>query len=123
LRKLAELLGGTVAGSRAAVKDGWIERDKQLGQTRKTVRKKLYVAVGISGAVQHLAGKNSKFIMAANKAPDVAIMKIANLGIFGDRKQILPRLIQFLRKSIDKQLTKESMSSITRSTYHFPNPI
>ena len=93
LEDLAEVLGGTVSCSRAVVENGWLPVDLQVGQTGKTVRPELYLACGISGAIQHAAGmENSEFIVAINRDEEAAIFDIADLGIVGDIKKILPKL-------------------------------
>lgn len=97
--ELSALLGGTVATSRSLVDEGKMPQDKQVGQTGKTVRPDLYLAFGISGAVQHLAGmEDSDYIIAVNKDKTASIFNVADLGIVGDGNAILPLLIDEIKK-------------------------
>lgn len=107
VQDLADALGGDISCSRAVIDAGWMEKDRQVGQTGKTVRPDLYVACGISGAIQHAAGmEGSEYIIAINKEETAPIFDIADLGIIGDVNAILPKLTEAIKKYKAEQASK-----------------
>ena len=102
LRELADVMGGDVAGTRIAAEEGWISPENQVGQTGKSVRPEIYIACGISGAIQHRAGMmNSRYIIAINTDPRAAIFQIADWAIVGDLHEVVPEMTRQLRKEAE----------------------
>jgi electron transfer flavoprotein alpha subunit len=100
LEQLADLLGGEVGGSRAAVDAGFIDHNRQIGQTGVTVRPKLYIAAGISGAVQHTAGmQDASLIISINNDPDATMNKLADYVIIGDVQDVVLKMIKYYKKN------------------------
>jgi len=103
LKQMAKMLGGAVGASRTAVDAGWVAPAHQVGQTGKIVAPDVYFAIGISGSSQHIAGMGgSKIIVAINKDPEAPILRIANLGVIEDYRNVLPALIEELGKLLNK---------------------
>ncbi|MBU8733653.1 electron transfer flavoprotein subunit alpha/FixB family protein [Cytobacillus oceanisediminis] len=103
IHDLADSIGATVGGTRDVVEAGWLPHEQQVGQTGETITPKVYFAIGISGAIQHVVGmKNSEFIIAINKDPDAPIFDVATYGIVGDALEIVPKLIKELKEARER---------------------
>ena len=108
IKKLADELGGIVGASRPCVDAGWIGYAHQVGQSGRTVRPKLYIAAGISGALQHKVGmQNSDFIVAINNDPHAPIFEVADVGIVGDLYEVIPEMIEQVRAQKQQEQGKE----------------
>ena len=129
LRELAEVLDAEVSASRATVDAGWIEKERQVGQTGKTVRPDLYLACGISGAIQHVAGmENSGLVIAINKSDTAPIFGVADLGIVGDLHAIIPKLKEAIIKAKEAGISYKAPSveqyvGLENVLYHTQNGI
>ena len=100
-QELADTMGATLAGTRGAVEAGWLTHDYQVGQTGTTVRPKLYIAIGISGAIQHLVGmERSDYIIAINNDPEASIFRVANYGMVGDLNEVVPIMTAEMKKRL-----------------------
>ena len=105
LQEAADVLGGVVTGSRPVIEAGWLDKDRQVGQTGKTVRPDLYLPCGISGAIQHVAGmEGSEVVISINKDDNAAIFSVSDLGVVGDVKVILPKLVEALKKVKEEKM-------------------
>lgn len=103
IHELAETIGATVGGTRDVVEAGWLPHEQQVGQTGETITPKIYFAIGISGAIQHVVGmKNSEFIIAVNKDPEAPIFDVATYGIVGDAMEIVPKLIKQFKEARER---------------------
>jgi len=106
LEGLAEALGGVVAGSRGAVDEGWIGEERQVGMGGAIVKPDLYIACGISGAIQHYIGmQDAKFVVAINRDPNASIFKVADIGVVGDARGVIPALIKALQEGWRKRIS------------------
>ena len=105
LQEAADVLGGIVSGSRPVIEAGWLSKERQVGQTGKTVRPDLYLACGISGAIQHVAGmESSEVVISINKDENAAIFGVSDLGVVGDVKVILPKLVEAIKKVKEEKM-------------------